>query len=97
MEEVYISYNLQLISYNILKCNRVNSGFCGDCFNACIKILKQKWVIIQMLEIEEQGKKVCKVIALQYYQCFSLRFLLATSKWLNKKLHWSVVNCAGAQ
>jgi len=44
-----------------------------------------------------QGKKVCKVNALRCYQCFSLRFLLATAKWLTKKLQGSFVNSAGAQ
>ena len=39
----------------------------------------------------------CKVTRLRCYQCFSLRFLLATAQWLKKfkKLRGSVVNCAG--
>jgi len=48
---------------------------------------------------KKQGKKVCKVTALRCYQCSRLRFLLAKANWLipKKKLHGSVVNCAGAQ
>ena len=38
----------------------------------------------------KQGKKACKTTALRCYQCFRLRFLLATEKWLpqEKKLHY---------
>ena len=51
----------------------------------------------------EQGKKVCKTTAVQFYQCFSLRsllFLASRAKWLipnnNKKLQWWVVNSGGS-
>ena len=58
-----------------------------------------KNVCLNLLHVSiQQGKKVCKVTVLRCYQCFSLRFLLAATKWLNKnKLQGSVLNCAGAQ
>ena len=48
----------------------------------------------------EQGKKVCKVTAVQCYQCFSLRlllFLACRANWLKKleELYGSVVNSGG--
>ena len=46
----------------------------------------------------QQGKKVCKVTALRYYQCCSLRFLLATAKLLpppNLRFHKTILNGRG--